>query len=776
MQATDVSPPQATLLVPPGESATGPSSPGLVATVLSTLQPGETGSEAAQAGHPQDELTSFLAPPQGPEEIGRLGHYRVLRIIGAGGMGVVFEAEDTLLRRRVALKALLPVLAASPAARQRFLREAQSAACVEHEHIVAIHQVGEDRGVPFLAMPLLKGEPLDERLKRQSPLSVAEALRITRETALALQAAHERGLMHRDIKPANIFLEGREGEAAAESWRTGSAGASPSPGGRVKILDFGLARTVEDDQPLTQQGTIMGTPAYMSPEQGQGAAVDHRSDLFSLGCVLYHMVTGRMPFQGPSAVATLMAVASHTPETPSQILVAVPEPVSRLVMHLLAKKPEDRPASARSVVETIDAITSGGSTTDERREDTAETPSAPPTRPTHSEPVTGARPPRRWRWVVLAVAGVILVAGSLGLLAFRDRQGGQPGPAPVTIGIAYGTEKRGWLEEEVRAFRATPEGSHIEINLIPKGSLEGAQAIARDQDQRIHVWSPASSLYRDTFVHDWQARHGGKSPILKSESLALTPLVFVMWKERHDAFVAKYREVSFTTIISALQQPGGWQAIAGRPQWGRFRFNFTNPEQSNSGLMTLVLLAHDTSDKDRGLTSADVTAAAFGRRLEVLVRGGAGRVNSTGNLMKEMVARGPSAFDAVLVYENVAIEFLGAARGRWGELRVSYPGRNLWSESPYCILDVPWSGPEHREAAEAFLRFLLSEPAQKRTLAHGFRPANVDIPIRDIPTSPFVRYRGAGLTVALPAVCDPPGREVLDGLLRVWEKARREGK
>ena len=199
---------------------------------------------------------------------------------------------------------MLPVLAASETARERFLREARIAASVEHDHVVVIHQVGEERGVPFLAMPLLHGESLDERLNREGRLPIGEVLRIGREAALGLAAAHERGLVHRDVKPANLWLE--EGT------------------GRVKVLDFGLARAAKAGVQLTQQGAIVGTPAYMAPEQASGEAVDARSDLFGLGCVLYRMATGEPPFQGKDAVSTVMSVARDNPAPPSTVNPEVP--------------------------------------------------------------------------------------------------------------------------------------------------------------------------------------------------------------------------------------------------------------------------------------------------------------------------------------------------------------------------------------------------------------------------------------------------------------------
>jgi serine/threonine protein kinase len=240
---------------------------------------------------PVPSLTDFLAPPQAPDELGRLGNYRILKILGHGGMGVVYEAEDTRLKRLVALKAMLPTLAASASAGKRFLREAEAMAAVEHDHIVRIYQIDEDRGVPYMAMEFLKGEPLDVRLQRENQLPLGDVLKIGREIAIALDAAHVRGLIHRDIKPANIWLE--HIAAGLPAVGMDAPHAPPASRGlyRVKLLDFGLARAVSQDSGLTQQGAIIGTPAYMAPEQGRGDTIDHRCDLFSLGVVLYRLAT-----------------------------------------------------------------------------------------------------------------------------------------------------------------------------------------------------------------------------------------------------------------------------------------------------------------------------------------------------------------------------------------------------------------------------------------------------------------------------------------------------
>jgi hypothetical protein len=291
---------------------------------------------AVATGRIGRELYDFLTPPEQLDEIGRLGNYRVLKVLGAGGMGVVFQAEDPALGRKVALKTMLPSLADGGIARQRFLREARTAAAIEHDNIVPIFHVGEERGVPFIAMPLLKGEPLDERLRREPVLPIADVLRIGREAARGLAAAHAAGLIHRDIKPANLWLEGSEG--------------------RVKILDFGLARAATEGAHVTQTGDIVGTPAYMSPEQADGQPLDGRSDLFSLGCVLFRSCTGLPPFDGNDMISVIMAVATEHPPPPKEVNSAVPAALSNLIMRLLAKSPAQRPASGEEVATEIAII------------------------------------------------------------------------------------------------------------------------------------------------------------------------------------------------------------------------------------------------------------------------------------------------------------------------------------------------------------------------------------------------------------------------------------
>jgi serine/threonine protein kinase/Leucine-rich repeat (LRR) protein len=380
---------------------TGGSSSGTHQDTL-TLGPGDASrprpdsAEArSQEAHHQ-ELIDFLAAPQQPGELGRLGAYRILRVLGAGGMGVVFQAEDPHLERHVGLKMMKPALASSEAARKRFLREAKATAAIKHDHIVTIYQVGEERSVPFLAMEFLEGEPLDERLKRDNVLPVKEVLRIGREIAEGLSAAHERGLIHRDIKPGNIWLERKRG--------------------RVKILDFGLARAMDDETHLTQTGAIVGTPAYMAPEQAQGEPIDVRCDLFSLGGVLYRMCTGKAPFKGANTMSLLMSLARDTPQAPSELNATVPAALSDLIMRLLAKNPAERPATAEAAAEAIRAM---------ENDQTVMLPAEPATSSERISSVIFSPPRKRSRKLPLALAAgslaAVIVAGVV--ITFRNQHG-----------------------------------------------------------------------------------------------------------------------------------------------------------------------------------------------------------------------------------------------------------------------------------------------------------------------------------------------------------------
>lgn len=279
------------------------------------------------------QIIAWLDPTDDPAMLGRLGGYEIAGVIGAGGMGVVLKGFDRPLNRYVAVKILAPHLATSGAARKRFAREAQAAAAVVHMNVIAIHGVDEANGLPYLVMPYLRGTSLQRRIDERGPLSVPEILRLGMQTARGLAAAHDQGLVHRDIKPANILLDGTTE--------------------RVLLTDFGLARAA-DDASLTHSGVIAGTPYFMSPEQAEGAAIDHRSDLFSLGSVLYAMCTGRPPFRADTSWGILRKVTDSQPHSIRDLNPEVPVWLCEVIRQLHQKTPDSRIQTAFEVAQLLE--------------------------------------------------------------------------------------------------------------------------------------------------------------------------------------------------------------------------------------------------------------------------------------------------------------------------------------------------------------------------------------------------------------------------------------
>lgn len=333
-----------------------------------------------------DFTVEHLEPSDDPKALGQLGGYDVLEVVGRGGMGVVLKSYDRALKRCVAIKVLAPHLAQSSLAKKRFAREAQAAAAVVHPHVLAIHQVQPSGRLPFLVMPLVAGESLAQRLAAKGSLELTEVLRIGMQAAAGLAAAHEQGLVHRDVKPANILLEkGIE---------------------RAVLTDFGLARAA-DDVALTRWGIIAGTPQYMSPEQAGGEPVDRRSDLFSLGCVLYEMATGVSPFKTDSTMATLRRLIDEEPQAMSSLNPELPPWFIGIVEKLLEKDPTKRFESAKEVSELLEHCLAHV-----QQPNTVSLPAGLPT--------VAAKPKPRWttrRWIATIAVALFFAALGAGAIA-----------------------------------------------------------------------------------------------------------------------------------------------------------------------------------------------------------------------------------------------------------------------------------------------------------------------------------------------------------------------
>ncbi len=273
-----------------------------------------------------------------------VSHYQITEKLGQGGMGVVYKALDTKLDRSVALKFLSTSALPTDDDKARFHREAKAAAKLNHPHIATVYEIDEtDDGRAFIAMEYVEGETLSERIKR-GPLKLQEAITIATEVAEGLQAAHEQGVVHRDVKSSNVMLTER---------------------GQVKVMDFGLAKT-EAETMLTKEGTTLGTVAYMSPEQARGGEVDHRTDLWSLGVVLYEMIVGRLPFAADYEQAMIYSILNEDPEALTGLRTGVPMDLERIVNKLLAKEARHRYQTTADLIadlETLDLAATGMSRT-----------------------------------------------------------------------------------------------------------------------------------------------------------------------------------------------------------------------------------------------------------------------------------------------------------------------------------------------------------------------------------------------------------------------------
>jgi serine/threonine protein kinase len=278
----------------------------------------------------------------------RLESYEIVSCLGRGGMGEVYKARDSRLNRFVALKVLPDTAALDPERRERFEREARAIAALNHPHIVTIHSIESVEGVPLLTMELAEGRPLSEVIPNGG-LALAEVLKIAIAVADAVAAAHQKGITHRDLKPGNVMVGERE------------------HGGRIKVLDFGLAKLAEESRagsdvtpmpavPATGEGQILGTAAYMSPEQPEGRPLDARSDLFSIGIILYEMATGQRPFSGDTSISIISSIVKDTPTPITDLNPSLPRDLARIVRHALAKDPERRYQTAKDLRRTLNVV------------------------------------------------------------------------------------------------------------------------------------------------------------------------------------------------------------------------------------------------------------------------------------------------------------------------------------------------------------------------------------------------------------------------------------
>lgn len=501
------------------------------------LRPGPRGpgSSLEDQGTPGD-------PDRAEERIGRVlgGRYELRRLLGRGGMGLVYEALHITVGRSVAIKLLRHDLARSREAVNRFMREARAAAAIGNEHIVEVFDFSyTEEGEAFIVMELLEGENLGARIRREGPLPLSQAIAIAKQVAQALDVAHAKGIIHRDLKSENVFLVSRNG------------------GDFVKLLDFGISKVLEGDEgrgTLTREGVLMGTPHYMAPELVQGdVQLDRRVDVYALGCLLYEMITGRVPFTGKHVVEVLYKHVHESPEPPSRLRSDVPSALESVVLRALEKDRERRFATAAEVLEALTAL---GDVTDGA---VTSAPDAAVQSSGSLGDVSGAKDERRSQrsMVLTMVAAGVLVITGMGVWLHRPASPRQEQPSQKmgspthwTSQVSRRLDAGSAVRQEDATVPAPTEKTEevlVEITVRPRSAL-----IAIDGEElgtgAVRVRYPRGSRHRIVFrAVGYVPREDDllvDGPVSRVYSLARLSTGAVTVREETDAAVLPSRTVN----------------------------------------------------------------------------------------------------------------------------------------------------------------------------------------------------------------------------------------
>jgi serine/threonine protein kinase len=433
-------------------------------------------SDVHKTRGPDFASTDAAPPDEGPDDrfIGtRIGKYHIVRRLGRGGMGVVYEARDPVLQRAVAIKVLRDAIAIEPEALRKFLREARAAARLNHPHVVGVYDTGEEDGHCYLVMELMEGGSAHDRIHKWGPFNWVEATRVMADACRGLMAVHAAGLIHRDIKPSNIMR---------------------SFDGTVKIADFGLALGPTD---LGIPGRIIGTPFYMSPEQCRAERVDIRSDIYAVGATYYTLLTGKPPFDSKSAAEIMIGHCSGPIPNPSAANPEIPAACGELISWTMAKSPEDRPANAAALFFELDALAATVDAPPNQPLDWSETVGTP-FGTTLVEPVQPVRAPRQspsW-WFWLAAAGIVGIAIAYGL----SRQNAEHLPTTQPESPRAAVSPPGTKKSESSQPREGPAPKHTEFDA--GGAVISLAFDPRDVDQLSWAAGRAGARVHRTFFRN----------------------------------------------------------------------------------------------------------------------------------------------------------------------------------------------------------------------------------------------------------------------------------
>ena len=718
------------------------------------------------------------------------GRYRVVRLVGKGGFGAVYEARDERFqgRRVVAIKEMSDAHL-SPSERSQaitdFRHEADLLVQLRHPNLPDVSDFFEEGGKAYLVMEYVEGKTLEkEQEDIGGPIDEKVVMDWGLQLCDVLDYLHTRPqpIIFRDMKPSNVML---------------------TQSGQIKLIDFGIARVFKST--AAKDTTSLGSRGYAPLEQYGRGQTDARSDMYALGATLYDLLTNSVPADAPTRRINPQAF-----ETPRQVNPRISPAVESIVLKAMEQEPKDRFQTAAEMYQAIadvvppqKPVTSGtiartttgprwNTLTASAPQPTASAGAAPPQVPTppaqQQQQMMPSTPPQRGmsRRAVLTLLGVGAVgvaAAGTGVYFYSRSRGTQPNQTPsgtITVNFTYSTEKSQWMQAAVAAFQkqsVTYNGKLIQVVPNQLGSVD-AQAKILNGSIQPTAWSPASFLELNLLNTKWKQKSAGKDIIpysgdLASRSLVFSPLVFAVWQDRAHVLQKKYGGIDWSSLHSAFILKNGWGDIGGDPNWGVIKFGHTRPDQSNSGLLTITLLAYAYYKKQRGLAVAEINDSGFQNYLADFENA----VNlfglSSGTYLQQVIVQGPAQFDVTSIYENLVLTLQPAVqRQNRPALLPFYPGLNLESDHPFAILQGDWVTPDEREAARTFRDFLLSKPIQQLALTSGFRPTSPDVQITDkVPNNAFLSQPPviqSMLKANIEPLGQPPGGDVIDTLIKQW--------
>ena len=650
----------------------------------------------------------------------------------------------------------------------------------DHPNVVKIFEVGEGDGRHFIALEFLP-ENLGRVMQTAGKLSADRAATFGVQIADGLAAAHALGIVHRDIKPQNVLI-GQDGTA--------------------KVTDFGIARG-EALATMTATGAIMGTPHYMSPEQARGERVDARSDLYSLGCMLYQMLTGDVPFRGDTPHAVLRQHIEDSPEPIRKVLPDIQIQLAIVVERAMEKSPEGRYQSAPEMATALRQLVPGAPYQGDHTPPPPSGelgPAAPrrgPARETQSTTWMRLRDHaqrRPWAWTGAAI--LLLTAAVVALVIALTTDGLElEGLSPVRtvhISMASSITKWEWLEDAVEAFKdaskSDPEfqvnSKRIEVEiLLEQDPLSGklrhwnsptqVAATLRGEIEPT-ILSPASSIWLLKLNKEWRALYGREITTGPWPSLLSTPVVVAMWESRAralDCWPVPGPTCTWERIRELAASPDGW-GMVGHPEWGKFHFGYAYVGESDVATQTAVLFCMTGLGKTANLKVADVASDnACGQAIadveDIIVHRG----TSSPLILQAMQSGGPAYLDAVTTYEKNVIGFnVANPHSPWGGMVNVYPqDGTVIADHTFAIMDqAPWVTDEQVQAAEIFREFLFTADQQDGLVEYGIRPADDTVELG----SPIDQAHGANPSANL-VTLDVPDVLVVDQIVEVWHAVKK---